>query len=55
MKEFQRTTTRERMTRLLEQIPDEWLEVLLPTLVGVAAAVRRFFAAARHAAEDVLL
>lgn len=33
---------RVRLTRLLEEVPDEWLEILVPLVIIVVARLRRF-------------
>jgi hypothetical protein len=53
MKLVQRTSPRELLTSWIEQVPDEWLALLLPVLIRIVAVVRGFFAAARHAAGRV--
>jgi hypothetical protein len=37
----------------IEQVPDEWLAVLMPVLIRIVAVVRGFFAATRYAAGRV--
>ena len=40
---YQPTSSRDRLTRLLDEIPDVWLDVLLPIVVRIAALVRSFY------------
>ena len=40
---YQPTNSRHRLTRLLDEIPDAWLDVLLPIVVRIAALVRSFY------------
>jgi hypothetical protein len=39
----QGNSARDRLARLLEAIPDEWLVDLVPLLFQIVAVVRRFF------------
>ena len=50
MKQTSIMPARIRLTRLLEQIPDEWLEAVVPLVIVLVAGLRRFFAAAGDAA-----
>ncbi len=45
---YQPTNSRDRLARLLDEIPDAWLEVLLPIVVRIAALVRSFYNDRRH-------
>lgn len=49
----QRTSPRELLTRWIRQMPDDWLDELLPVLIRIVVVVRRFFAAASDAAKPV--
>ncbi len=49
------SSTRHRLARLLETIPDEWIEDLLPVMIRIVGLVRRFFAASRYAEIDLPL
>jgi hypothetical protein len=49
MKQTSIISDRVRLTRLLEQVPDEWLEAVVPLLIVLVACLRRFFAAAGDA------
>ena len=42
-------SARVRLARLLEQVPDEWLEALVPLVIVLVARLRRFFAASGDA------
>lgn len=53
MKLVQRTSPRELLTSWIEQVPDDWLALLVPVLIRIVAVVRGFFAAADHAAGRV--
>ena len=49
MKKQQNNSARVRLARLLEAIPDEWLEAVVPLLIVLVACLQRFFAAAGDA------
>jgi hypothetical protein len=53
MKLVQRTSSRELVTSWIEQMPDDWLALLVPVLIRIVAVVRGFFAAPSHAAGGV--
>jgi hypothetical protein len=53
MKLVQRTSPRELLTSWIEQVPDDWLALLVPVLIRIVAVVRGFFAAADYAAGRV--
>lgn len=53
MKLVQRTSPRELLTSWIEQVPDDWLALLVPVLIRIVAVVRGFFATAGHAAGRV--
>jgi hypothetical protein len=53
MKVVERTSPRELLASWIEQVPDEWLALLVPVLIRIVAVVRGFLAAARHAAGRV--
>lgn len=40
---YQPTNSRDRLTRLVDEIPDNWLDVLLPIVVRIVALVRSFY------------
>jgi hypothetical protein len=42
-------SARVRLARLVEQIPDDWLEAIVPPLIVLVARLRRFFAASGDA------
>ena len=44
MKQQPIISARTRLTRLVEQVPDEWLEAIVPPLIVLVARFRRFFA-----------
>ena len=50
MKQPSIISARARLSRLLEEIPDEWLEALLLPVILLIARLRRFFAATGDAA-----
>ena len=50
---YQPTNSRDRLTRLLDEIPDIWLDVLLPIVVRIAALVRSFYNARRRQDEPL--
>lgn len=43
MKLVQRTSPRELLTSWIEQVPDDWLALLVPVLIRIVAVVRGFF------------
>ena len=45
MKQQPIISARVRLTRLQEQVPDKWLEALVPFMIVLVACLRRFFAA----------
>jgi hypothetical protein len=53
MKVVERTSPRQLLTSWIEQVPDEWLALLVPVLIRIVAVVRGFFAAARLVAGRV--
>jgi hypothetical protein len=53
MKLVQRTSPRELLASWIQQVPDDWLALLLPVLIRLVALVRGFFAAAEDAAGRV--
>ena len=40
---YQPTNSRDGLARLLDEVPDAWLDVLLPIVVRIAALVRSFY------------
>jgi len=42
-------SARARLARLIEQVPDGWLEAIVPPLIVLVARFRRFFAASGDA------
>lgn len=46
----QRNQVRRRLTRCLEAIDDEYIEILAPLIFRILAVVQRFFAASADAA-----
>lgn len=40
------SSPRDRLTRLLQDVPEHWIADLLPVLLRVVALVRRFFESA---------
>ena len=53
MDKQQHSTARVRLARLLEEVPDEWLEAIVPLLIALVARLRRFFAASGDAQGSV--
>jgi hypothetical protein len=49
MKQQPIISARVRLARLVEQVPDEWLEAMMPPLIVLVACLRRFFAASGDA------
>jgi hypothetical protein len=49
----QRNQVRSRLTRCLEVIDDEYIDVLAPLIFRIIAVVQRFFAASGYAAVHI--
>ena len=49
MKQQPIISARVRLARLLKEVPDEWLEALVPLVIVLVACLRRFFATSGRA------
>ena len=47
MKQQPIISARVRLARLLKEIPDEWLEAMVPVVIVLVACLRRFFCGVR--------